>query len=160
MAQEHFCTAVTQLVMSQLYPRIFNHARQDRTMVATSIGGELHEIGIRMVADFFEMEGWDTYYLGANTPADAVVEELVSSSAQLLAVSVTLDAHLEQAGQLVQRVRSTAALGSMKLMIGGLPFRSDPELWRQFGADGSAADAEEAIALAARWVGEGALGSR
>ena len=45
-------------------------------MVATCIGGELHEIGIRMVADFFEMEGWDTYYLGANTPADAVVAEL------------------------------------------------------------------------------------
>jgi methanogenic corrinoid protein MtbC1 len=27
---------------------------------------------MRMVADFMEMEGWDTYYLGANTPTESV----------------------------------------------------------------------------------------
>jgi len=25
-------------------------------------GGDLHELGIRMVADFFEMNGWDTIH--------------------------------------------------------------------------------------------------
>jgi methanogenic corrinoid protein MtbC1 len=68
VAEEHFCTAATQLIMSQLYPQIFSTARRNRKLVAACVGGDLHEIGVRMVADFFEMDGWDTYYVGANMP--------------------------------------------------------------------------------------------
>ena len=62
VAQEHFCTVVTQTIMSQLYPYIFATEKNGRRLVATSVSGELHEIGMRMVADFLEMEGWTTYY--------------------------------------------------------------------------------------------------
>ncbi|MBC8039173.1 MAG: B12-binding domain-containing protein, partial [Opitutaceae bacterium] len=68
VAQEHYCTAATQLIMSQLYSHIFATAKNGRTLVATCVSGDLHEIGVRMVADFFEMAGWNTFYLGANTP--------------------------------------------------------------------------------------------
>jgi len=68
VAQEHYCTVATQMVMSQLYPYIFASEKNGRRMVATCVGGELHEIGARMVADFFEIDGWETYFLGANTP--------------------------------------------------------------------------------------------
>lgn len=56
VAQEHYCTAATQLVMSQLYPCIFASERNGQTLVATCVAGDLHEIGVRMVSDFFEME--------------------------------------------------------------------------------------------------------
>ena len=65
VAQEHYFTAATQLLMSQLYAEITNTPKNGRRMVATCIGSELHEIGLRMVTDYFEMDGWDTYYLGA-----------------------------------------------------------------------------------------------
>ena len=78
VAQEHFCTAATQLIMSQLYSHIFSTERIGKSVVATTIGGDLHEIGIRMVSDFFEMEGWDTFYLGANSPAEDVVSRIKS----------------------------------------------------------------------------------
>ena len=70
VGQEHLCTAATQLIMSQLYPLIFGTERKNRRIVAACVGGDLHEIGIRMVADFFEMDGWDTFYLGADVPTD------------------------------------------------------------------------------------------
>ena len=63
MAQEHYCTAATQLIMSQLYPYIFTTGKNGRVLVGTCVSGDLHEIGVRMVSDFFEMEGWDTFYL-------------------------------------------------------------------------------------------------
>ncbi len=69
VAQEHFCTAATQLIISQLYPYMFSHNKNGRRLVVTSTDGDLHELGVRMVADFFKMEGWDTFYLGANTTA-------------------------------------------------------------------------------------------
>ena len=69
VAQEHFCTAATQLIISQLYPYLFSHNKTGHRLVVACTGGDLHELGVRMVADFFEMEGWDTFYLGANTTA-------------------------------------------------------------------------------------------
>jgi methanogenic corrinoid protein MtbC1 len=61
VAQEHYCTAATQLIMSQLSPRLFGRDRIGRRLVVTCVGDELYELGMHMVADFFEMEGWDAY---------------------------------------------------------------------------------------------------
>jgi methanogenic corrinoid protein MtbC1 len=79
IAQEHYCTACTQSIMSQLYPRIISAEKNGRRLVATCVGGDLHEIGARMVADFFEMEGWDTFFLGANTPISGTLQQTVLS---------------------------------------------------------------------------------
>ena len=154
VAQEHYCTAATQLIMSQLYPYIFNTGKNGRVLVATCVSGDLHEIGVRMVSDFFEMEGWDTFYLGASTPAPDLVRELVARSADVLAVSATMSFHVRAVADLIAAVRSR--LGDrVKVLVGGYPFNVDPDLWRRIGADGCARDAGEAIELASGLVGEG-----
>lgn len=148
VAQEHYCTAATQLIMSQLYPRIFRTEKNGRRMVATSISGELHEIGVRIVADFFEMEGWDTYYLGANSPAQAVLQALAERDAQVLAISATMTFHLRAVENLIASVRASEQSRGVKVMVGGYPFNVEPELWRRVGADAYAADASAAVAAA------------
>ena len=84
VAQEHYITAATQLIMSQLYPYISNNEKTGKVLVATSVSRELHEVGVRMVADFFEMDGWKTYYLGANTPTESVIQTIKSKKANLI----------------------------------------------------------------------------
>ncbi len=153
VAHEHYCTAATQLIMSQLYPRIFAHGRSGGTLVATCVAGDLHELGIRMIADFFEMAGWDTYYLGANTPTDSVVETVMARRADVLAISATIAYHLPQVEGLIQRIRSTPKLAATKILVGGYPFNAMPELWRTVGADGHVVDAEGVVALAERLTG-------
>lgn len=148
VAQEHYCTAATQLVMSQLYPYVFSSRRNGRVMVGTCIGGDLHEIGVRMVSDFFEMDGWDTYYLGANTPSADLVRTVVERRADVLAVSATLASHVRGVARLIAAVRAESP--GVKVLVGGYPFNVDPELWRRIGADGHARDAAEAIELAKR----------
>jgi methylmalonyl-CoA mutase cobalamin-binding domain/chain len=147
VAQEHYATAVTQLVMSQLYPRIFSTERSGRTLVATCVGDELHEIGVRMVADFFEMAGWDTFYLGANTPAPSVVRSVIERQADVLAVSATITLHVSAVAELIASVRDSEA-SDVRVLVGGYPFNQVPDLWRQVGGDGYAADAEAAIDVA------------
>lgn len=147
VAHEHYCTASTQLIMSQLYPRIFRTERVGRTMVATSVAGELHELGVRMVADFFEMEGWDTYYLGANAPAASIVQAVIERKAELLGISASMTFHLRAVEQLITLARKTEGWGDTKIMVGGYPFHLEPNLWRQVGADLYADDAEQAIYL-------------
>lgn len=148
VGQEHFCTAATQLIMSQLYPQIFSGERIDKKLVATCVGGELHELGIRMVSDIFEMHGWDSLYLGANVPSESVIQSIIDNEADLIAISVTLSTHLTVAYDLIDSIRSNYQTRGIKVMVGGYPFNIDPELWRDVGADGSAADAKESVAIA------------
>lgn len=148
VAHEHYCTASTQFIMAQLYPRIFRTERVGRTMVATSVAGELHELGVRMVADFFEMEGWDTYYLGANSPPASVVQAVVERKAQVLGISATMTFHLRAVEELITQARKTAGAVGTKIMVGGYPFNLESSLWRQLGADLYAADAQQAVYLA------------
>ncbi len=154
VAQEHYCTAATQLIMSQLYPHVFATATNGRTLVATCVAGDLHEIGVRMVADFFEMDGWNTFYLGANTPHPGVIATLVERHAQVLAISATISYHVEAVRELIHAVRQDPAVARVRILVGGYPFNQDIELWRHVGADGSAADAQQAIALANQIVQE------
>jgi methanogenic corrinoid protein MtbC1 len=90
VADEHYCTAVSQMVMAQLFPAIFDGSPRQGRMVSTCVAGELHEVGARMVSDLFEMNGWDTIFLGADASKDTVINTLVEHGAQVLAVSVTL----------------------------------------------------------------------
>lgn len=156
VAQEHYCTAATQLVMSQLYPRIFSAERNGRTLVATCVAGDLHEIGLRMVADFFEMEGWDTFYVGANAPAASVVQAVVERGADVLAVSATITSHVRALRELVAAVRANEEARGVKVLAGGYPFNVAPGLWREVGADASASDAAGAVEAAARLAEGGA----
>lgn len=148
VAQEHFCTAVTQLVMAQLYPYIFSGQKNGHTLLMTCVGSELHEIGARMVADFFEMEGWDTFYLGANTPTPDVLEGIDRWGVELLCVSTTMTRHVGRVADLVREARSHRP--ELLILVGGYPFNTAPELWRTVGADGHASDAQRAIHLARR----------
>ncbi|MFN8465519.1 MAG: cobalamin-dependent protein [Caldilineaceae bacterium] len=150
VAQEHFCTAATQLIMSQLYPYIFATPRLNRRLVAACVGHELHEVGLRMVADLFELDGWDTYYLGANTPLESIAAAVSQQSAHVLAISATMTFHLPAVTDLIAFVRKREPGSHVKILVGGYPFNTAPNLWRTLGADGYAPDAVAAIATANR----------
>jgi MerR family transcriptional regulator, light-induced transcriptional regulator len=152
VAQEHFCSAATQVVMAQLLPRKFAAEHCGRGVVVACVSGELHEVGARMVGDFFEMAGWDPCFCGANTPHAGVVQLAVERAADVLAVSVTMGNHLHAVQDLIDGVRADPRCARLRVMVGGYPFSVDPALWRTLGADGTAADAEAAVALGGHWL--------
>jgi signal transduction histidine kinase/CheY-like chemotaxis protein len=153
-AQEHYCTAATQVIMSQLAPRLFSTRKNGRRAVIVCVADETHEVGPRMVADLMEMAGWDTIYLGANVPPRGVVQAIVDHRADLLAASATMTYQLSGVIDLISSVRTETACAGVKIMVGGRLFQGEPDLWRRVGADGHAADAEEACRLADRLMGD------
>lgn len=152
VAQEHFCTAATQMIMAQLYPHIFNTKRVGRRMVATCVNGELHEIGIRMVADFFEMEGWDTYYVGANLPVQDIISTLEAQEVHLLCISATMQSSIVAAQEIIEAVRASDAGQPVKILVGGSAFLQHEDLWLKIGADGFGRTAADALSLATQLV--------
>ncbi|MEX1212515.1 MAG: cobalamin-dependent protein [Balneolaceae bacterium] len=145
VAHEHFCTAATQNIMIRLYPRIFSTTKKGLRLVSCSVADELHEMGIRMVTDLFELNGWDTYYLGANLPEDQICRAIEEYNADLVAVSVTLPIRVSRVRTLIQGIRLNDAISDIPVMVGGYPFVTVPDLWKRVGADGSAGTAREAI---------------
>jgi len=154
VAHEHYCTAATQQIISGLYPFIYSAKRSGKTLVACSISGELHELGIRMVTDFFEMDGWDTYYLGANMPDNELQEALIEYRADILALSVSLPIHLSKVAALIKKIRSHRDLANIKIMVGGYSFLTNLDLWKKVDADAFAQNAEQAIAKANEMVNQ------
>jgi MerR family transcriptional regulator, light-induced transcriptional regulator len=152
VAQEHFCSAATQMLMSQLRPRESGTPRSGHRIVVACVSADPHEVGARMVGDFFEMAGWNTYFCGANTPHAAVIEAVVEQAADVLAVSATMGYHLHQVQDLIAQLRADPRCAGLRVMVGGHPFNVDPALWRAVGADGSAVDAEAAVELAGQWL--------
>jgi MerR family transcriptional regulator, light-induced transcriptional regulator len=152
VAQEHYCTAATQLIMSQLYQHIFTGQKAERTVIAACVAGDLHEIGARMVADLMEMDGWNTIYLGANVPSADIVKLLEQHEADILALSVTMTFHIRAVANLIRGVRESAVGSRVKIMVGGHPFNVASELWRRVGADATAEDGFDALSIADRLV--------
>ncbi|PKO69480.1 MAG: cobalamin B12-binding domain protein [Betaproteobacteria bacterium HGW-Betaproteobacteria-16] len=153
VAQEHYFTATTQWVMSRLYPQVFTEGKDIATLVATCVSGNLHELGIRMLADLFEIRGWKTFFLGSNTPTAAVLEMVAQQGAQVLAISATLMPQVTTAQSLIAKLRTDRRFDHVRVLVGGHPFNLSPGLWRKIGADGHARDADEAIELAERLIG-------
>lgn len=154
VAEEHYCTASTQAVMAQFYPQILATPRIGRKVIVACVGNELHEIGTRMVADFFEMEGWDGLYVGANMPVSALVEFVCRENSSLIALGITMTYHLETAAKLIERLRADERCQDAKIIVGGYVFQKHPELWRTLGADGTGSDAAAAVAIGTQLVAD------
>jgi methanogenic corrinoid protein MtbC1 len=121
-------------------------------MVATSIGGDLHEIGIRMVADFFEMDGWDTYFLGANTPTETILQTIENQKPDIVAISATITSHVSHVEALIKAIKDQQLDDPPRIIVGGYPFNVAPNLWQKIGADGFGINAEEAVKMSTNLV--------
>lgn len=156
IAQEHFISAVILQTMDMLRDRIADAAhRKDRgkRVIAACVGEELHDIGIRMVADFFEMDGWDVYFIGANTPPKSILAAVRERKTDVLAISVTMPSRLRDAEYLIRSLRAYPDTADVKVIAGGYPFRILPDLGNRIGADAVSAGVEDAVPAARKLLG-------
>jgi len=154
VADEHMGSATTQSVMALLRTKAPTPARVDHTVLATAVQGDLHDIGVRMVADFFDMSGWNVIYLGANTPHEDVVECARDRRPDVLAISTSTSLHVRAVGELIEHLRKDEQTADIKIIVGGFPFRLVPDLWQELGADGCAETAPEAVEITRKLVGQ------
>ena len=141
--KEHYCTAVTQSAIAQFYPVIFATPRKGLSMLACCVGNELHEMGIRMICDLFELRGWDSTYLGAAVPTDSVINAVKENQPDLVAFSVTMPHHLKTCHELVTKLKENHEVKNFKLALGGRAFKLAPDLYLKWEADFFAVNGKE-----------------
>ncbi len=151
VAQEHLATAVVARLMAVLYPTLELVQEPKGHAVVTAAANEYHETGARCVADLLALNGWQIYYLGANTPTLELISYLEQTRPHLLALSVAVPFNLDNAADAITAIRENPHLDGLKIMVGGQAFSQMPELWQLTGADGYGADARAAVELASSW---------
>jgi methanogenic corrinoid protein MtbC1 len=147
VAEEHLCTAATQIAMSHL---VVGAARNSgpHTVLVTSVSGDIHSVGLRMVADFFELDGWHIRDLGASTPVADLIDAVEMFDVDILALGCKMTPHLRAARELISAVKSDPRSSHAKVIVGGAPFKVAPQLASKVGAHGTARSAPEAVAMA------------
>ncbi|HVP96425.1 cobalamin B12-binding domain-containing protein [Methanoregula sp.] len=157
VAEEHYITASIGAEMTRLHDRYIpggvRGSPEGKTVLVAAVEGDLHEIGIRMIADFFEMDGWSTYYIGPNTPALSLLRAARERNVDLIVISCSMPPFLPTLHYLIRSLHADAGTKKIKILVGGHPFAVDPPLWKQIGADAYAKDAVDAVGTAHRLMG-------
>ncbi len=145
VAQEHLATAIVSSVMAMVAPRLVELPAIGRRAVLACTDGELHDVGLRMVGDFLEADGWEVLFLGALTPPDALQHLVAESEPDVVGLSTALTTHLAGAAASIAAIRQLEA--PPFVMVGGQAYRDDPSVALGIGADALLADAGAASAL-------------
>ena len=145
VAQEHLATAICQNVLSQLYTRATFASPSGHRALFAAIAGNEHTLGLRMVSDAFELDGWSVQYLGANTPTDSLLTQIDAWRPEVVGLSVSLVQHLSELKQAVGLIRERFADECPTVIVGGIPINQINGIWRWTGADGWSTDASKAV---------------
>ncbi len=147
VAEEHFVTSTTKMVMAQLLARSPVAPPNGRTVVASAVEGDAHDIGLHVAADFLEMAGWRVIFLGNNTPPRDLVQAVRDFEADLLLLSATMPSQRRGVVRTIGALRAQDDIASVPVLVGGRAFSNSSAGWREVGAD-AYATVNDAVSVA------------
>ncbi len=119
--------------------------------VFSAMPGEQHNFGTVIVEDIFRRAGWSTELL-LDGQQGALLNAVASERFDLVGLTVSLDVHTERLPSLILAIRSVSRNPRLCILLGGPALIADPQIALRVGADGTAADAQQAVALADQLV--------
>jgi MerR family transcriptional regulator, light-induced transcriptional regulator len=120
VATEHLASAIVEGLLNELYSRVISGNRLNKTVIVSCVENEYHQVGIKMISDVFEMNGWNSYFLGANTPTNELIAYAKDIKPDIFAVSLSIYFHLPLLEELIQKIRKE--FPSMPILVGGQAF--------------------------------------
>jgi methanogenic corrinoid protein MtbC1 len=123
IATEHLATATTEFLLAQVYPQMFAQPHKDRRAIIACVPGEYHQIGPRIVADFFEIHGWHGFTLGANTPTAALINMIRERDPDVVGLSLSRLINRPQLEAMLKAI--SREFPELTLFLGGRAFSAD-----------------------------------
>jgi len=146
VAQEHVATAISQSVMTQGLLRSLMPAGNGRRVALACVEGNDHAVGLQMVADAFQLSGWDVDFLGANVPTRALIPHLRRRPPDLVGLSTSFAQQLPKVREIVAGLADFEPLRPA-VIVGGLAINQFSHLAGMLGVDGWAPDALSAVGV-------------
>ncbi len=119
--------------------------------IAISVLDDYHFLGKQLVRTVLRTAGWTVQDYAQQSVA-SLVAKVVAERVDILLVSTLMLPSALRVADLMAHLR--AAAPGVRVIVGGAPFRFDPLLWQQVGADAMGYNASDAIALVRQMAGE------
>lgn len=129
--EEHLMAAAVRTAVDALHPRV-----QARKAAAEAVPvtvaffcppEENHELGLRMLADRFDMRGFRTVYVGAMTPWAQMIDCARTVGADVICLSASTHFHRVALHDGVAALQK--ALPGVRVVVGGPAFTRSPAGW-------------------------------
>lgn len=117
VAEEHIATKITESLLNLAYPKVSKIKKNGKSVLITCVDKEFHEIGPRMVADFFELYGWTAYFLGANTPKADLLDIIDKKKPDIVGISNNFYINVLRLLRILEDLK--AQFPDQKVIIGG-----------------------------------------
>ena len=121
VADEHIATAITEAVMTQVYPTLFARQSSGKSAVISCVANEYHQVGGKMVADILELRGWNTTFLGANTPFDDLLGAIEENRPDAVGLSLAVAFNFKALERAIEAV--AGAFPGLPIWVGGQAFQ-------------------------------------
>jgi trimethylamine corrinoid protein len=121
------------------------------TVVAGTVQGDIHSIGIEMVCTLLVAAGFEVHYLGIDVPAATFVEAVRTANADIVALSALLTVTSLEDRKVIELLKEADLRDQVKVMGGGGAINAD--FAASIGADGYEPAAPGAVELAKVFVG-------
>jgi dimethylamine corrinoid protein len=121
------------------------------TVVLGTVHGDIHDIGKNIVASVLRANGFNVVDLGVDVPEEAFIAAVEANGAQVVGLSCLLTTAFTGMQKTIDALAAAGVRERVKVMIGGGPVT--PDLAAKLGADGAGMSAQDAVMLAAGFVG-------
>jgi MerR family transcriptional regulator, light-induced transcriptional regulator len=141
--EEHLRTSIIRTIIECCYPFIIRDLKEKNIQVnkgkviVVCPPEELHEIGARIVSDYFTLCGFNSIFIGANTPQNDIVDVIKYSKPVYVAFSVTNHFNLVATRAVIKKVLDIKKEPGQNftLIVGGNAFKHNQYLYKEMGAD-------------------------
>lgn len=121
VATEHLATSITEFLLTLVYPKIFAAEHLDKLAIISCTANEYHQIGGKMVADIFELNGWHGHFLGANTPTADLAAMIREKDPDVLALSLSVYFNMPKLFEILDQLKDS--FPQLPIILGGQAFR-------------------------------------
>ena len=122
--EEHLIVGAVRAAIEALYPRVLEQKERIEAVPMTVAffcpPEETHDVGLRMLADLFDLRGFRTIYIGAGTPVHEMVACVRSVGASVICLSASTHFQKTALHHVITGLRS--ALPDVRIVAGGPAF--------------------------------------
>lgn len=120
VASEHLATAITEGILNELFEQIVSEQKKPRRVIVAGVENEHHQVGMKMVADVFEMKGWESFFLGAGVPVAELIRFIRRIKPDLVAISLSVYFNFANLLKTLEELRQEYP--DIKIILGGQAF--------------------------------------
>ena len=128
--REHIKTSIVRTIIEVSYPYVLRKLdsveKNNKKVLIVCPSEEYHEIGARMAHTFFTLQGYESVFIGANTPLNVILDSVKYLKPDYLAISVTNFYNVIKAKETVEAIKLFNP--NIKIIAGGQAFDIDSAL--------------------------------